>query len=262
MKLLLALMLLPSLLHARPLIIQVQNQTDIDLFDFSNWANSVVDSAPRVRGLRRLSSVKVIERDDLYGAARVDPVDFTEFRPIAKINLDNFSDDLGRNILGPVLRRANIWSLPGRFQNGNSFYGGLAYVTPHPWGYTNPQIWTSGISYTGQRNSQGEDRRLQSYITLLHEAFHTLGVSHQPSFCNLMYPALTASYASCGRGIQIDPLSNDRAATTVFRAVRDFRRKLRRCRDTGRGKRSCISELVMAKNRLPLQEVHECGATH
>lgn len=262
MKLLLLMLLIPSLVHARPLIIQVQNQTDIDIRDFSAWANAVIDDAPRVKGLRRVRSVKVIERNDVYGMGIVNPIDLTEFRDAASINLDNFTDDLGQNILGPVLRRANIWSLPGRVQNGTSFYGGLAYVTPYPWGYTNPQVWASGISYTGKRNSEGQDRRLQSYITILHEAFHTLGVAHQPTFCNVMYPSLAVSYSSCRQGIEIDPLSNDRAATTVFLAVRDFRRKLKRCRDTGRGKRSCISELVKAKNRLPIREVHKCEATH
>lgn len=262
MKLLLTLLLLPSLLHARPLIIQVQNQTDLSLQDFEDWANAVVQYSPKTRGMRSVRRIKIVERNDSAVRRVVNPQDFSEWGAVAKQNLDIFRYDLGQNILGPVLRRSNIRSIPGTLEDGTRFYGGIAYVTRYPGGYTNPNQWTSGVAYTGQRNHLGADRRLQSYITILHEAFHTLGVGHQPAFCNLMYPALSASYSSCRNGIIIDPLSNDVAAETVFRSVRDFRRKLVRCRETGRQKKDCVLELVRARNTLPLRRTHKCGAVH
>jgi hypothetical protein len=267
MKYLLILLLLPTLLHARPLIIQIHHQTDLDLQEFEDWANAVATANTTQKGLRKVRRIKVVESTNVYPRPIRQPQTFSEWGGVTKYNLDSYRYELGLNLLGPVLRRSNILSIPGTLADGTRFVGGMAYVTGYPRGYTDPTNWTSGVAYTANFNATGADRRLQSFVTILHEAFHTLGVNHAESRCDLMYPAVLADYSMCRQGIIINPLANDLAATTIFKSVRDFRRKLKRCRNTGREKKSCIYELLRARNTLPVntrahRRVHNCQGIH
>ena len=265
MKLLLiTLLLIPSLLHARPLIIRVSQQSDVDLSAFESWANELVDRVPRWPNVARIKRIKVIEQR--YQSFMHPPLSFERWREQANGNLINYTGVLGTNppAMLPILRRANVWSLPGISTEGYRYVGGLAWVLPYPLGYTNPRNYTAGIAYTTNWNAQGEDRLLQSYITILHEAFHTLGAGHQSSTCNIMYGAVQPSYAHCGAsGPHIGPSTSDLVQRTVAKSLRRFRAEMRNCRLAGVSKRTCVRELgKVDRPLLANKRPHTCGALH
>ena len=267
---LLLLLLFPAMLHARPIIVQVANQSDINVREFESWANNIIANSPKVPGQKHMRRVKAIERKGFF----VDPVPKltpTSWYVPARKEVRTFSNLLKDNDprLFPILRRAHVLAMPGIAENGVAFYAGLAFITKFPKGYTNPWSWTHSIAYVSSTNEMGQDRREVSYLAILHEALHTLGARHdETDQCSIMFPQPLFNYSErCPMGLYVDLTAQHIAQTSVVKGIRVFNGRMRQCRADGFSKRRCIELVARADsdyrdNPHGRRRTHRCETAH